>query len=509
MSVPDSISSNVTGLAIAKELSKKVLPGTPIWRAHEPNSYGETGAKIDTVSRQPINNLRQDLKGTTTDINVNANFNSDITQNNMQYLLEGLFCQAPFEKDDTLGINSAAVPCTSVATTGLFNAASGLSFLVNDLVLTSGFTNAANNGFGHITAITADTQIDTDIATVTEASPPASARIQHVGFQFTSADVVAASAGGVLTLTSTLKDVTAFNLQVGEWIFIGDDSNAAYSFPGCTGYARVLSVTTHVITCDKFTGTFTDGTASGKTIRIFFGTLYQNAVDPDDIIFPSYQIERQLGNDGTGVQSQYMLGSYADKLALKMPTANKIEADLSFLCLDQETVDGATGIKAGTRVEIPNEEAINTSTNLYRVAMSLVDGTLTPSTEFAYMTEINFNIDNGYKPNKAVGIIGAFGVSTGNFVAAGTLTAYFQTIAALDSIRNNDDITIDLIVSKHNKGFVIDFPLVTLGGGNLNIAFNAEVMVPLDFKAARCDGGYTASWTSFAYLPDIAMPLVA
>ena len=474
MTAPASISSNVSGVSIAKESTPKVLPGTPIWRAQEPNSYGDTGEKITVISRTPINDLRKNLKGGTTDRESNAGYNTDITQDNMKYLLEGLFCQAPFEKTDTQGINGSVVPITSVATTGLYNAASGLAFVVNDLVLASGFTNAANNGFGHVTAVTGATQVDTDIATVTESSPPATAKVQKVGFQFATADVVAASAGGVLTLTSTIKDMTDFDLEIGEWIFIGDTANAAYSFPGCSGYARVLSVSTNVITCDKLTSTFSDGTATGKTIRIFFGTTYQDIRDATDAIEITYQVERQLGNDGAGIQSQYIRGCYADKLAVKIPTAGKIDADLTFVALDTEIVPGSTGIKAGTRVAIPNQEFVNTSSNVYRMALNLIDNTLAPASQFAHISEVNFDIDNGYKPAKAIGTVGAFDVTSGNFTVKGTLNGYFSTLAAIQAIADNDDVTLDVIIAKHNAGFVIDFPLLTLGGGNLQIAVNEK-----------------------------------
>lgn len=509
MTAPASINSNVTGTYIAKESTPKVLPGTPVWRAQEPNSYGDTGEKITVISRTPINDLRKNLKGGTTDRESAAGFNTDITQDNMKYLLEGLFCQEPFEKVDTIPINGSPVAVSSVATTGLYNAASGFAFVANDLVLTSGFTNAANNGFGLVTAVTADTQVDTNISTVTESSPPATAKLQQVGFQFASADVVAASAGGVLTLTSTVKDMTDFALEVGEWIFIGDTSHANYSFPGCTGYARVLSVTATVITCDKFTGTFTDGTASGKTIRIFFGTTYQDVKESTDAVEITYQVERQLGNDGDGIQSQYIRGCYADKLAVKMATAGKMEADLSFVALDTEIVAGATGIKSGTRVAIPNQDLINTSSNVYRMALNLIDNTLAPSSQFAHVSEVNFDIDNGYKPAKAIATIGAFDVISGNFTVKGTLNGYFSTLEAIQAIADNDDVTLDIILAKQNAGFVIDFPLLTLGGGNLQIALNEKIKVPLDMNVVQCDQGHTASWTIFQYLPDIAMPTEA
>jgi hypothetical protein len=507
MVAPASISSNVTGLAIAKELTPKVLPGTPIWRGQEPNSYAEFGSKITVVSRTPITDLRQNLKGGTTDIDSSGGFNSDVTQNNMQYLLEGFFCRAPFEKFKTQPINGTQVPITSVATTGLFNGASGLGTpLAGDLVKTSGFTNSANNGLSKVSSAIA-TQLDTDLVTVAEASPPSSAQIQTVGFEFASGDLVATIVSGTLVLTATVKNLTQLGLQIGEWIYIGGDG-AGFQFVNGKGYARVLSVSATQIVCDKSTGLTSADTGAGKTIRLFFGTWYVNAKVSTDIIYPSYQLERQLGNDGTGVQSQYLLGCYTDKFAFKMPTANKVDADLGFVALNEEDRDGTTGIKSGTRVAIPNEELVNTSSNVFRIALNYVPtvASLTPTSEFAYLSEVNFTIDNGFKPAKAIGVIGAFDVTSGNFDVKGSLNAYFSTLSAISAIKNNTDITLDAIIAKHNNGFVIDFPLLTLGGGNLQVALNEKIKIPLDGAVVKCPQGYTASWTSFHYLPDIAMP---
>ena len=41
---PTSIDSNQSGLAVAEEVSLKVLPVTPIWYGLEPNSYADLGA---------------------------------------------------------------------------------------------------------------------------------------------------------------------------------------------------------------------------------------------------------------------------------------------------------------------------------------------------------------------------------------------------------------------------------------------------------------------------------
>ncbi|MGL6009191.1 MAG: phage tail tube protein, partial [Culicoidibacterales bacterium] len=91
----NKIDSNVVGLAYAEETSLKVLPGTggvdAIWRPLDPNEYGDFGADIKTIARNPISADRQRKKGVVSDLDASGSIVQDVTQNNLTRLMQGFF----------------------------------------------------------------------------------------------------------------------------------------------------------------------------------------------------------------------------------------------------------------------------------------------------------------------------------------------------------------------------------------------------------------------------------
>jgi Phage tail tube protein len=506
----NKIDSNVTGLAIAEELDLKTLPGTPVWYGHEPNSYEDTGGEITTVARDPINASRQRRKGSVTDLDAVGGFNSDFTANNMRRLLQG-FCFADTrENPTTIPLNAAAVPLTSVAVSGVFNAASGLgNFKVGMLARATGFTNAPNNAIGRISAATA-TQVTTNIATVAEASPPAAARLEAVGIEFGSGLAAITISAGIFTLTASGVDFTTMSLSAGEWVYIGGDL-AAQQFATGRGYARVRAiVSATVLTFDKATWTVVADTGTAKTVQMFVGDFLRNEDNPALIKRRSYQLERQLGINtdvGSLQQAEYVEGAIPNELTFNVPQADKLNIDLSFIGLNTTYRDSVAGPKTGTRVAALGESAFNTSSDIFRIRLSTVDPVnLSPTALVGYISELTLKVNNNVSPAKAVGVLGAFDATAGTFEVGGDLTAYFTQIAAVNAIRANADVTIDAIIARNNVGMVIDVPLLSLGGGKLNVEKDTPITLPLETMGAQSLANYTLGFTFFKYLPTVAMP---
>lgn len=508
MATPNKIDSNVTGLRFAEEASLKTLPGTPVWHSLEPNSYKDFGGQITSLARKPISASRQLQKGVTTDLEADGGINQDLTMNNTTRLLQGFFFADIREKKTTQPMNAAATLLTGVtAATKTVAAAAGLAgFLASNLVLASGFGNSANNGLKSIASASTATAVVVN-ETMADEVPGADAKLEVVGYQFASATVDVTMNASLVRLSraSGTFDFTTLGLIPGEWIFLGGDA-VATTFTNNKGFARISAITATYIEFDKvnWAGAVAE-VGTGKTIRIFYGSVLKNESDPLLIKRRTYQLERTLGNDGTGTQSEYLIGAVPNELSINIQQADKVTVDLDFIALDNEQRDGATGLKSGTRPTLVPASAFNTSSDMSRIKLSLVSATdAAPAALFAFATEVTVSIKNNVSPNKAVGVLGAFDTSAGNFEVGGKMTAYFASVGAVSAIRNNSDVTIDILMQKRNKAMLLDVPLLALGDGRLNVEQDQPITLPLDVNAAASKFDHTLLFQSFSYLPDAA-----
>lgn len=523
------IDSNVTGLSYAEETSLKTLPGTPIWIPLEPNSYTDFGGEITTVARNPINPSRQRLKGVVTDLDASGGFDTDVTQENLQDLLQGFFFADLLRKGELKnapGVTTLTVSVT--AATDTFTRVGGAldlttQFAVGDLVKTAGFANAANNGLFKVSAVTATTVVvtqadgaDTSAVTVDEAAT-SNGSIVQVGIEATVAgDIDVDMSGTRPALTSTTLDFTTMGLNVGEWVRIGGDVAATqFGTAANNTFARVRSIAATRLEFDKTQNTMVTEANTTSRIQIFTGRVLKNQTG-SLIKRRSYQLERQLGAPDDAlpaqIQSEYLTGAIPNELTLTVASADKLTASLSFIAADNEQRTGATGVKAGTRVALGQATAFNTSSDFPLNKLSIYSATdANPTALFGFAPDFSITITNNLTPLKAIGTLGAFEVSAGTFQVSGDITAYFSNVDAVSAVRNNPDVTFESIIVKENAGLAIDLPLVTLGDGRANIEQDAPITLPLTQDAAsgsKIDSGFdhTIMMVFFDYLPTAANP---
>ena len=508
--MPNKIDSNVTGLRYAEEQTIRTLPGSPVWHALEPNGYNDFGGQISTIARNPINPSRQRKKGVTTDLDASGGFGQDLTQTGLTRLLQGFFFSDIREKATNIPTNGAAIAFSGVTgsskTYTLASGTVGSQFAAGDLGFASGFNQPTNNGLKRVTSSTATTLVVNE--TAVDETPPATARVIKVGFQFGSAEVNIDVTGSFprLVRASGTKDFTTFGLIPGEWVFIGGDA-AAERFNGANnnGFARVRAIAATFLEFDKTSATMSNETGTGKTIRLYFGNVIKNEKNPTLIKRRSYQLERTLGQDNDGTMSEYLVGAVPNELSLQIRQADKVTVDLGFIAVDNEQRPGTLGVKSGTRPDLPDSPAFNTSSDFSRIKMHLVTaGNSNPNPLFAFLTELTLTINNNVSPNKAVAVLGAFDVSAGTFAVSGNVTAYFADIAAVQAVRNNADVALDFALVKNNAGMIWDVPLIALGEGRLSVEQDQPITLPLSMEAAEGSDGHTLLFNEFPYLPNAA-----
>lgn len=530
MAQVNKIDSNVTGLAFAWEDSANILPGTPVWIPLEPNSYNGFGAQLSRLNRELLTQDRQRKKGVVSDLDASGGFAHDLTQKGLAEIMQGfLFANFRPKGEAKNDFGSTTLEISATASTSRLTRTSGTvdfsdEFAVGDLVFVQGFSDPANNGLflvGAVTATTLDleeTGVPGTAASLVDEAASSDVSVVQVGVQATtSADIQADATGSRPALTSTSLDFTTLGLNVGEFIYIGGDAvNTRFPSEGANGWARVRSISANRLEFDKTASTFATDTAVAVYVQLFFGRVLKNESDPANIVKKYLQLERQLGAPDSAqpseIQSEYLTGALANEMTLRMSQASKVEADLGFVAANHETRTGAVGVKSGTRVPSSQitGDIFNTSSDVARVKLSIIDeNDSNPDALFAFATEFDVVINNGVTPDKAIGVLGGFDTTVGDFSVSGSMTVYFSTVEAVEAVRNNSDVTLDFILVAANSGIAFDLPLIALGDAQANIEVDRPITLPISHDAATAAGidgnlDHTLLISFFDYLPTAA-----
>lgn len=508
----DHQSGNLTGLFIAEEETLGVLPATPVWKEREPNSYADFGGNFSMTTRKPITHDRQHLKGEVSDNNPSGGHNEDLTPTNMVDLMQGFLYADAREKPSSNPLNGTYRAMGAVsASADKYTAAAGLgSFLVGHLVLAEGFGVQDNNGLNRVTAVSA-TELTMASPLEDEATPPATAQVTAVGFQFGSGVLTITVSDDSIFLDTGAIDATTLGLTPGEWIGVGgDDTATRFADTGNNApfYGRVSAVTADGITLDKTTGVQVTASGTGKTIQIFFGTVIRNESDCTLIKARSYTLERQYGC-GDEAEAEYVKGASANQLTITVPTPAadaKVTVDLAFIGTGSFERDATEGVLDGTRVTALNEACFKPGLDVYQHKLAVIDETtLNPTPLVAYNSEVSLVINNNLAGNKAIESFGNSGMNIGEFTVTGSIGAYWTSVQATRKVRQGADLTWHLILTKSKAAAIFDVASLGLGNGRATVEANTPVKLPLETAAGKGKFGYTLLATFLRYSPAVLM----
>lgn len=509
---------SLTSLYAAEEVTPGVLPADPIWEEREPNSYADFGGAFTMSRRSPLTHDRQARRGEVSDNSPTVGYQEDLTPTNMIRPMRSFLFAEARQRPTTSPINDPApVIMTDVAATQ-FKAAAGMDrFKVGHIVRPRGFAEeSTNNSIRIVTAVAAGAITVTPGAMIVEADAPDDAVVEAVGFQFTAGHLTLTvlADGIVLTTDMVGVDFTTMNFNPGEWHFIGGDTaGTRFGEPGADNapfYAQLDTVAPTALAYRKTTGTQVTNAGVGKTIQIFFGTVVRNEDDCELIREITFTHERQYGC-GVGAEAEYVQGDYANQMTITVPTPAadaKVTVDLGFIGLtsfERTTTEDLLSL-GDTQISAPNEPAFKPGLDVYQQKLSVVDPTtLNPTALVAYSSTSSLTINNQLSGIKAVETFGNAGVSIGELMVTGSITAFFTGVDQSRPVRLGKEATYHLILTKANSGVIFDIASLSLGNGRAAVAANTPVTIPLDTAAAKGKHGYSLLVTFLRYVPTVGM----
>lgn len=495
------VSTNLVSLAYAIETSLGVLPGSPTWKLVEPNNISSYGPEITTTPRNPMSKNRQRRKGTTTDLDSNAEWDGDLTMEHFIDFAEA-FCFAQFTGPIKFGpMETDSV--SAVTGSNSFTVSANGDLTAGTLVYARGFTNSENNGLHVVDSGSTGTDLVVTSTLVAEASPPANATVEICGVQGTSGDIQVDSSGDLI---STTLDFTTLDLTVGQAIWVGGVADATRFGTSASpaterGFARVTAIAANKLTLDKKAATWGADTGTGKTIHVYFGKFLRNvSVDDTDYLERSLQFEaaypdlEAVGTDGY----EYSKGNYSNQMEISLPLTDKAGVTFGFIGTDTDPATTTRATGAASAIEPKQTVAFNTSADIARLRITEVDETgLT-----TYFKDLTLTINNNVSPEKVLGTLGAAFMNTGNLDIDVATTCLFTNRDVTAAIRNNTTVTMDFSLRNDDGGLFFDIPACTLGGGGKNFPENESVTIEVPAMAFEDPTlGTSIGISLFGYLP--------
>lgn len=506
--------TNNTALAVAKESSRSVLPGSPTWKSLEPNDINDFGAQITTTPRSPISKLRQRRKGSVTDLDAAVEYTADTTMDILVDFIEGFLYSTAVNGDLTFrGATVTGTGYTIPAATA--SQASRLQYAAAtgpiSLVFAAGYVLDANNGLKPLSADVAAAGTEIPVAGVSAETAPTNAEVSIAGIRAEAGDIDCTVSGDTATLTSgngtptNQLDFTTLGLTKGQRVFIGGGtdtnrfgSTAAADGTRSFGSGRVTSIAAAELILDKIDDTLvsSDGTDDGNAgteiaLDILFGRFIRNvSVDSSEYLEQYFQFEGEYPNlfetePPTPVAEpdgyEYVIGCLANVLEWSMPLTDLSRITVGFVATDSEDpVDGASRkTNADTPIAPLFTGALNTSSDFMRLRIADVDDTGLTSD----FKDVTVTLNNNATGEKVLGFLGSKYINNGNFEVDIAATALFTSPLVPARIRANTTVTMDWILTNYDGAVAVDIPSMTMGSDGKEFPVNESVRIALTCQA--------------------------
>ncbi len=484
----DLQTTNRVKISKVRETTFGVTPTSPVFKTRRVTSHGLATNPQDIISNE-IRSDRQVVDLILTGYQAGGPSAGEASFQTMDEDIEEAL-QGTWATKPVIAVTVSDTEISDVAATTLTVASAlGSAFKTGMLVLTTGFTTAANNNIVSRVASSTTTSVVFPSATfaVEAAAIPVGATARVVGFAGVSGDIAAVTSGGNGITSSTL-DFTTLGLAVGEWVRPNNFTTAVDN-----DFCRISAIAAHKISFDRVPVGWVADAGTSTVISVYMGDLLTNGSTKRSNTF-----ERQY-LDHSPVSYEYHTGQTLDKLAFT--------ADAGKILTYTEDWMGATGSVTTTRasgasdIAAPTNDVLNAASNVGRIGF---DGASIIGPNF--VKTANWQFANNLRRQEAVANLGAIGIGNGEFTVTGTLNTYFGDKTVLDKILDNSLTSFDIRVGRsdsHNESYVFDFPSIKLSAGSPSVSGkNADVMISAGFTAFMdATLGWTASVGRFWYLP--------
>jgi len=378
------------------------------------------------------------------------------------------------------------------------------------LVKTRGLAEDANNSVFVVTSGSTGTSVKVPTATlVAEATAPANATLDVIGFQGTAGDIEVDGDGNLI---STTLDFTTLGIQVGSLLKIGGASaGTRFATNAYNGWAWVVSVADHLITLED--RTWTPGVADDgatKTIQIFTSSIYRNyAIDHSSYAEKKLYGELEEPRANAGATSfSYCEGLGVNTLALSAPLKSKITATLSMV-----GTDATVGIAADSRVGGAGTNPGDSPAQAYApLAVELAD--TANDEEFVrvmdnsgnLVAEINtwtLTIGNNVTAKEVQGTPGAIDLIYGEFSHMLRVEAYYTSHDQSAAASENRKLRADACINNGEFAFAWRLPRIAMRNDNKSYEANTQVKLTFDTPAFGHEESNTAGVLCiFGHVPD-------
>ena len=508
--------TNNSGLNMARESSLKTLPGSPDWKALEPNSIDTYGAEYQNTPRNPISDLRQRRKGTQTGRDDALEFEADVTMDSLDDFVESFVFATAVNADMVFrGVNAQAstsgyvIPAATAAQAAKFQYTSGGPI---SLVHAVGYATAANNSPDTVKPLSADVaSTDTliPVAGLSDETAPTNAEVVLAGIRAEAGDLALAVSGNIATLSSGNNsavnniDFTTLGLTAGQVIHVGGltASNRFGSTAGGSndsyGPMRIRTIAAGAITGDKLASTLTasDGTDTGSSgsnvaVDLLFSRFIRNVRSSDsDYNRISFHFEAKYAElyetePPTPVANpdgfEYVTGAVVNELNMDLPLRDKATMTATLIASETEDiVDNASRKSGASAARSPlRTEAINTSGNLVRLQIADTDDTVLTTD----LTNVTMSITNNVAPEFILGQYGARYINNGNFEVSIEATTLFNSVTPTVRVNANTTVTADWIFRNDDGAAHFDLPSCQVSSPGKEFTANETIKLNLQLE---------------------------